>query len=181
MLIFREAVFEDYKYIAALHAKSWQQNYRKDFSAHFLDEEALKERLAVWEHRLKNPLPNQYVVIAALNDLMVGFACAFFDENSTYGTLLDNLHVVRESKGIGVGTKLIRLIAKQSLRYNNASGLYLWVLENNTSALKFYQHLGGKHVETVTGQDIGDKKVKKYGVTWKSAADLLADEDKWNR
>tara|TARA_R110000868_G_scaffold9349_7_gene46800 strand:+ start:9466 stop:9984 length:519 start_codon:yes stop_codon:yes gene_type:complete len=172
MVNFREAVFNDYKQIAALHVKSWQQNYRKDFSDHFLDNEAFQDRLVVWENRLKNPLPNQYVIVAEMEGVMVGFSCAFFDENSTYGTLLDNLHVVSEAKGMGVGTKLIRFIAKQSLAYNNKSGIYLWVLENNRSAIEFYKYLGGKHTETVTGQDIGDRKVQKCRIVWNSAADL---------
>ena len=50
----------DYKKIAKLHVKSWQQHYRGDFSDHFLDVEATSEREEVWKDRLTNPSPNQY-------------------------------------------------------------------------------------------------------------------------
>ena len=39
MLVFRSATEKDAKGIAALHAKSWQQNYRGTFSDYFLDKE----------------------------------------------------------------------------------------------------------------------------------------------
>ena len=173
MIIFREAVFSDYKQIAALHAKSWQENYKLDFSAHFLEHKVEQDRLFAWKERLQNPMENQYVLLAEKENVLVGFGCAFFDEHSKYGTLLDNLHVAHDVKGMGVGKNLIQMIAKQSLAYNNQSGLYLWVLENNKKAFDFYEHLQGKHVETVVGNDIGDKEVLKCRIVWSAIPELL--------
>lgn len=166
MILFREAVLNDYQHIAALHAKSWQENYTRDFSAHFLEHEVLEDRLVAWQERLQNPMENQYILLAEKENKLLGFGCAFFDEHTTYGTLLDNLHVAHDVKGMGVGKNLIHRIAIQSLAYNKQSGLYLWVLENNKKAFDFYKHLQGKHIETVVGNDIGDKEVRKCRIVW---------------
>ena len=173
MLKFRAANKEDYKAIAALHAKSWQENYRTDFSAHFLDHLALEDRLEVWKNRLENPAENQFMVLAEKDAVLVGFGCAFLDQSSQYGTLLDNLHVAKEAKGLGVGKHIMKLIAEACQQHAHSKGMYLWVLENNVSAFNFYRHLNGEHTETITGNDIGDKEVKKRRVFWKDVHHLV--------
>ena len=171
MLQFRAANKEDYKAIAKLHAKSWQENYRTDFSAHFLDHLALEDRLKVWENRLETPEENQYIILVEQDTVLVGFGCAFLDQSSEYGTLLDNLHVAKEAKGLGVGKQIMKRIAEACQQHATSKSMYLWVLENNVSAFNFYMHLNGKHIETITGNDIGDKEVRKQRIVW---ADLSA-------
>tara|TARA_R110002051_G_scaffold138476_5_gene211223 strand:- start:9495 stop:10016 length:522 start_codon:yes stop_codon:yes gene_type:complete len=173
MVIFRQAVFSDYEQIAALHAKSWQENYKLDFSANFLENKVVQDRLFAWKERLQNPIENQYILLAEKENVLMGFGCAFFDEHTKYGTLLDNLHVSHDAKRLGIGKSIIQMIARQSLVYKNQSGLYLWVLENNKSAFEFYKYLQGKHVETVVGNDIGDKEVRKCRIVWNSISELL--------
>lgn len=173
MVSFRKAALGDYQQIAALHAKSWQENYTLDFSAHFLANEVLQDRLRAWEDRLRHPKENQYILLAEVETTLVGFGCAFFDEHDTYGTLLDNLHVAQEVKGMGVGKSLMQMIAQQSLLYNDQSGLYLWVLENNKKAFEFYKHLHGEPIETVVGNDIGDKEVRKCRIAWTAISKLV--------
>lgn len=172
MLSFRAPNIEDYNAIAALHARSWQENYRDDFSANFLDNLALEDRLKVWKGRLENPAENQFMVLAEENSKLVGFGCAFFDKCPQYGTLLDNLHVAKAAKGLGVGKQIMKLIAKACQHHSNSKRMYLWVLENNSSAFDFYMHLKGKHVETLIGNEIGDKAVKKRRILWADLANL---------
>ena len=49
---------------------------------------------------------------------------------------------------MGVGTRLMALTAQAVLDATPASGLYLWVLEQNTAAQAFYTARGGSCVET---------------------------------
>jgi len=176
MVTYREANPLDYKKIAKLHIKSWQQHYRGDFSDHFLDVEAASEREEVWKDRLTNPTSNQFVLVAEQDGEICGFACAFKDENVQFGALLDNLHVSESAKGRGIGKNLISLVAQEVLRGNPTAKMYLWVLKNNISAIGFYERLGSVNFETVVGNDIGDKEVLKCRMVWISLQLLIKDE-----
>ena len=103
---------------------------------------------------------------------MLGFACVFLNQDNTYGALLDNLHVLDTAKGKGIGRQLMRLVALEVLKNDPNGKLYLWVLKNNTSAMAFYERLGGVNFETVVGNDIGDQEVLKCRVTWGSLKEL---------
>ncbi|RAJ11343.1 GNAT family N-acetyltransferase [Arenibacter echinorum] len=172
MLTYRQAKASDYLEIAKLHVKNWQQHYRGDFSDHFLDVEAELEREEVWKDRLSNPSPNQVVLVAEKDGEICGFACAFLEDDAEHGTLLDNLHVLATVKGKGIGRHLMGMVAQEALKKKPKGKLYLWVLKNNTSAMAFYERLGGVNFETVAGNDIGDQEVLKCRVTWDSLKEL---------
>jgi predicted N-acetyltransferase YhbS len=125
MVTYREANPSDYKKIAELHVISWQQHYRGNFSDHFLDVEASTEREGVWENRLKNPSPNQFIVISELDGEICGFACAFLDYDPLHGTLLDNLHVLGTAKGMGIDRHLMRLVVQEAVSNESNAKMYL--------------------------------------------------------
>ncbi|MEQ8220525.1 MAG: GNAT family N-acetyltransferase [Arenibacter sp.] len=172
MVTYRQADAGDYLKIAKLHVKSWQQNYRGDFSDQFLDTEATAEREGVWQNRLNNPTPNQYCWVAEQKGEIYGFACAFLEDDAKYGALLDNLHVLDTAKGKGIGRYLMRLVAQEVLKNDSGGKLYLWVLKNNASAMAFYERLGGINCETIAGNDIGDQEVLKCRIIWDNLKEL---------
>lgn len=173
MLVFREAKNTDVDRIANLHAQSWQQNYRGSFSDEFLDNEVLDDRLAVWHERFNNPKENQHIVIAEENGLLLGFICSYFKESPIYGTYLDNLHVSDDAKGKGIGTKLMGNLAQEINGRNYKNGFYLWVLNANYAAISFYDRIGGKSLETVEANDIGDTVFQKTRYVWKDMNEFL--------
>ncbi|QCX01299.1 GNAT family N-acetyltransferase [Aggregatimonas sangjinii] len=175
-MVFRPASKNDACAIAALHAKSWQQNYRGALSDAFLDEKAPSERLAVWRSRLENSPSEQCVLVAENGGKVVGFVCLYFDHSSEYGTLLDNLHVSSEMQGNGIGRQLMRLAAEKMERRRPDSSMYLWVLQQNLAAIRFYEALGGLKVEAVEEMDIGDIPVIKSRYYWNSLSPLLQIE-----
>lgn len=132
-----------------------------------------EERRKVWRERLGNPQPNQSVWVARLNGKFAGFICTFFQDDETYGSLVDNLHVSPNMKGKGVGSQLLRIAAEEVEQKYPNTGFYLWVLENNEGAHPFYKALGGKVIETVKGNDIGDLEIMKVRYHWKNAIDLV--------
>ncbi len=174
MVVYRSAVVADAMAIAQLHAKSWQENYRGAFSDVYLDELALSDRQQVWRNRFDNPALGQRVIIAESNGLIVGFACLFLEEDAIYGTLLDNLHVSKDVQGMGVGRRLMSLVAEEISNSPSHSAMYLWVLENNKAAQRFYDSCGGEQLETVEGNDIGDKPIMKIRYYWQSLEKLIA-------
>lgn len=172
-MVFRPASKNDAYAIAALHAKSWQQNYRGALSDEFLDTKAPSERLDVWQSRLQNAPLDQFVATAESDGKLVGFVCLYFDHSGDYGTLMDNLHVSSEMQGQGVGRQLMRLAAEKMELRRPGSSMYLWVLQQNLGAMRFYESLGGQKLETVEELDIGDVPVIKSRYFWKSLEPLL--------
>lgn len=165
MFSFRAAVKNDYKAIAALHAKSWQQNYRGVFSDHFLDNEVLNDRLVVWKNRLENPKDNQFIQVVEIENSCAAFICGNIDDDLEYGTLIDNLHVDSKFIGQQIGKKLM-IDAARFLEEKDKASMYLWVLADNTKAIKFYERIGGRSMETVNDFDIGDREITKIRYHW---------------
>ncbi len=170
----RPAVAADIPAIARLHAESWRVAYRGMLQDDYLDKTIFGERLALWEERFRAPAANQYVVVAQMDGTITGFACVYGAEDARWGSFLDNLHVLPGQKRQGIGTALMRDVAAWSLRSWPTAGLYLWVLESNTSAIRFYEMLGGTCVgEGIwTPPDGGEYRKLRYA--WDSLEGLAA-------
>jgi GNAT superfamily N-acetyltransferase len=170
----RAADAEDIDAIARLHAESWRTAYRGQYRDAFLDGPVYDDRLGVWRERLTSPAPNQHTVVAE-DGALAGFACAFGDDDARWGTLLDNIHVDPDRKRGGIGTLLIREIARWADRAYPAAGFYLWVLEANAPARRFYERLGARNAEQVPAKPAGGGTVSSLRYVWPSPAALLTD------
>jgi ribosomal protein S18 acetylase RimI-like enzyme len=144
---FRVARAGDAAAVARLHADSWQRHYRHAYSDFFLDEEAPRLLLEQWTGRLAAPDPPTRTILAELGSgdgsEIVGFAHTVLHDDPAWGALLYNLHVTHGLKRQQLGTRLMALTAQAVLADDPSSGLYLWVLEQNTAARAFYQARGG--------------------------------------
>jgi ribosomal protein S18 acetylase RimI-like enzyme len=143
-LQFRLAGPADAEAIAALHADSWRRHYRGAYSDAFLDGDVVADRLAVWTDRLKEPDAGRHTIVAERGGGLIAFAHIAFDEDETWGALLDNLHVANEHKRRGVASRLLALSAQAVIE--RGTGLYLWVLEQNVDAQAFYEARGARRV-----------------------------------
>ncbi|MBM1105660.1 GNAT family N-acetyltransferase [Aurantibacter crassamenti] len=166
MFTYRKANFKDAESIARLHALSWQQNYRGIFSDNFLDVEVVEDRLSAWRLRFENSAENQFVHVVVDEDVVVGFVCAYFDKDATYGTLVDNLHVHSDYAGQRIGENLLVAVAREIMQNQVKQEMYLWVLAQNKRAIKFYERAGGNAVETINDFDIGDREITKTRYHW---------------
>jgi ribosomal protein S18 acetylase RimI-like enzyme len=142
---FRIARPDDAEAVANLHADSWRRHYRGAYSDAFLDGDVFVDRLAVWTDRLREFDPCRCTILAE-NGSLVGFANAVFDDDPTWGALLDNLHVADGHKRRGIGARLLALTAEAVIQRPERTGLYLWVLEQNVDAQAFYRARGGTRV-----------------------------------
>ena len=84
------------------------------------------------------------VLIARLNDLPVGFAL-FFHNYSTFlakpGIYLEDVFVLPEHRGAGVGKALLRRVA-QIAKERDCGRLEWSVLDWNAPAIEFYNRIG---------------------------------------
>ena len=133
--------------IAALHADSWRRHYRGAYSDAFLDGDVAADRLAVWTDRLGRRDPRSCTLLAEDESGLIGFAHTVFDEDPTWGALLDNIHVSHPHQRRGVGSCLLARTAEAVANRATGTGLYLWVLEQNSDAQAFYEAYGAKRVE----------------------------------
>jgi ribosomal protein S18 acetylase RimI-like enzyme len=133
--------------IAALHADSWRRHYRAAYSDAFLDGDVLADRLKVWTERLGRADAGSWTVLAEAADGVIGFAHVIFDDDATWGSLLDNIHVAHAHQRRGVGSELLVRAARVVSDRPNSAGFYLWVLEQNAGAQAFYSAYGARRVE----------------------------------
>ena len=74
-----------------------------------------------------------------LHSSELGFVHTILDADSTWGALVDNLHVTYRLKRSGIGTRLLGAAAQIALNRRPSRGIYLWVLEQNEAVQSFYQ------------------------------------------
>jgi ribosomal protein S18 acetylase RimI-like enzyme len=173
---YREATADDVATIAGLHAESWRRHYRGAFLDSYLDGDVVGDRVAEWTSRLAQAGPDRYTVAGFLDDgTMAGFAHTFLDADPVWGAFLDNLHVRPDLKRQGVGARLMAETARAVLGRSPSSGLYLWVLEQNTAAQAFYQAQGGRQVERqLAGPFPGGGRAYSFRYAWSDLAKLAA-------
>lgn len=174
MIKYRTGTLADASTVAALHALSWQQNYRGSLKDEYLDHEVETERLNFWTKRLKQSLENERLILAEDGNQLVGFACVCADDDATWGALLDNLHVLKTHSGQGIGKALMQQSAAWIYQQDPNASFYLWVLETNKRGIKFYERLGGRNHETVEDTMYDVSKVMVCRMVWKNAKELCA-------
>ena len=172
MIRYREATREDVEAVAHLHAESWRQHYRGAYRDEFLDADVGGDRLQVWRERFHSPPADQLVVLAEERDRLVGFACAYGEEDVEWGSLLDNLHVVPEGHGQGVGAGLLTRVGVWCRAQHADFGLYLWVLESNDRARRFYARMGARDGGPQQFVPPGGGTIQSRRYAWASLDDL---------
>jgi GNAT superfamily N-acetyltransferase len=129
--------------IARIHAESWRQHYRGMYADHYLDGDLYSDRLATWTERLKRDPARHFTLIAEHGRDAAGFAHVTLDGDPAWGSLVDNLHVLHSERGMGTGTRLLARLAEILRDRRPDAGLYLWVLDKNAQAIRFYERRGG--------------------------------------
>jgi GNAT superfamily N-acetyltransferase len=174
----RAAGPDDAEKIALLHADSWRRHYRGAYADSFLDGDVVADRRFVWSSRLAAPA-NSMTVVAEDDTGLVGFVHVIFDDDDRWGSLIDNLHVTHDRRRTGIGAALLTCAAGAVAERATANSMYLWVLEQNTAAQRFYRACGGTCVERARVPPPGGVPARLNGspnglrVTWPDAS-LLA-------
>jgi ribosomal protein S18 acetylase RimI-like enzyme len=173
----RHATPNDVDAIARLHADSWRRNYRGAYSDQFLDGNVVAERLATWTDRLAlTPPTSTCTIVAELDGVVIGFAHTVFDDDPKWGSLVDNLHVTHGAKRRGIGSRLMSATAEAVLARTPSTGLYLWVLKQNTAAQSFYESIGGARAGEKTSKSPAGDTIEAFRYAWHDAIMLLASD-----
>ncbi|WP_157256037.1 GNAT family N-acetyltransferase [Pelomonas sp. Root1217] len=165
---------DDADAVAALHATSWRSAYRGIVPDDFLDHDVFAERQAVWRERLQlSPAVAAFGIVAEEDSgRMIGFAYVLPGHDPVCGTLVDNLHVHPELKGGGIGRLLLRAVIAE-LGPARTQPLYLWVLDQNEPAKRFYSRMGAEFIDPGMTPPFGGVCLPEWRCIWRDPSVLL--------
>ena len=143
----RDAAIGDLQAIAKLHAASWRAAYRGILPDIFLDNDLEDNRAGRWNGTLDRMAPSDRLLIAMLGNGLAGFISGWTttatDCDLGFDLHVDNLHVRPDLRGQGLGLALMQELSRRQLSHGSIK-TYLWVLDGNEHALRFYVRLGGR-------------------------------------
>ena len=170
----RPIVAGDATTVADLHTASWRSAYRGMLRDEYLDGDIVAERRDVWAARLGTPVPAHYGFIAESTAGPVGFVFLMGRADASWGTLIDNLHVLPDQKGQGIGRLLLEAAAQETRRRFPDDRVHLYVFDQNAAARRFYASAGGREVESGIVEPPGGGSQVHWRVAWDDPAHLLA-------
>lgn len=171
----RPATLEDAQAIAKLHADSWRFAYRGALRDAFLDLEADDDRQRFWADRFLRPPANQEIIVASDGAALLGFASLYLNQDPTYGSFLNNLHVRSDILRRGIGRRLLSRVQELCLVRAPSSPLYLWVVSSNVRAQAFYRQLGAQVVGTEDWDPPGGGCTSIDRMVWRSPDAIRID------
>jgi ribosomal protein S18 acetylase RimI-like enzyme len=140
----RPAVPADAEDIAGVHVRAWQAAYAGLLDDAILAGLSIAQRTVLWRERLPAEPPRTYCV-ALLDGVVVGFCTTLEpsrDSDAQPGTAeILSLNVDPSAWGSGAGQDLI----DEALARLGAGGwtaVWLWVLDGNARAIRFYERNG---------------------------------------
>jgi ribosomal protein S18 acetylase RimI-like enzyme len=135
----RDATAADLERVSDIKVRNWADAYGSILEpavlAPFLDRDA-----QLVELREKSAQPDTLLLVAERSGEVIGFALTYLDYEPE--PWLESLHVLRESRGSGLGTLLMRRTAERVIARGHSS-MRLGVISGNVAAARFYERLGG--------------------------------------
>ena len=126
---------------------SWRAAYRGILADAFLDGDLLENRNTQWLGIAERMARRDNLLIATHETVAVGFIAGWTSVmlgcEDGYGLFIDNLHVRPELRGNKYGEQLFRALATNATA-NAKTSAYLWLLDGNAPAHRFYHRLGGR-------------------------------------
>lgn len=135
----RFAERHDLPLIAALQSESWQDTYVEVLPADYLANQVYLDLKRHWSEVEIRP---QDLVLVAEDDGLAGFI-AIWCRPDPY---VENLHVKPSLRSRRIGSALLKSAARHLIQLGHKSA-YLWVVQSNLRAIRFYERHGG--VQTV--------------------------------
>jgi len=176
----RAAIPPDAREIARIHVDTWRAAYRGIVPGEYLASLPYRESQETWL-RVMGEGGEQAgcVFVAEEVGTLLGFSSGrartrFSQGLTEYKVVLETLYVLPSRQGEGIGRRLVGAIASR-LAESGVPSMLLWVLEEKTTARRFYESLGG----TVLGQgsfELGGAELSEVAYGWKDLSVLRAED-----
>lgn len=158
----RRATAADADAIAAVHAASWRDAYRDVMPADYLRDQALADLTRHW--RETEYRPEDVILVAERAGAVIGFIAIYRGPEHGPIPYLDNLHVHPEQRSGGIGAQLMAAAA-EALQALGETGVYLWLVQGNAAAQRFYERLGGVATER-SAKEVFGVPIKTLKIAW---------------
>jgi ribosomal protein S18 acetylase RimI-like enzyme len=163
----RRANADDLLAIADLHTASWRTAYRQILPDAYLDGPLIEDRRAHWSGVTQKMALSDRLLIAERGNWLCGFIAAWASADlgceAGFTLFIDNLHVRPELRSQNIGRLLMRSLAT-SLNQGENCRAYLWLLDGNENAGRFYAKLGGRRGDRrrfpIAGQMLGETRIE---------------------
>ena len=140
-IIIRLAAFDDAKYCADIHAKSWSFAYNGIVPKSIIDTQNARWSM-IWDKMLTNNTNSHYVIV--FNSIIIGFLTIAVSRDADLkehfyeiiGLYLDPVYI-----GVGYGKQAMDWIKKE-IKSRGYEKISLWVLVENNRARNFYEKSG---------------------------------------
>lgn len=152
----------DAEVLAGVFSNAWHLTYRGIIPDPYLKYMADQRGPQWWRRAVRN---SGGLVTLVVCDKVVGYATfgAARDQSDNRGEIFE-LYVDPDYQGLGFGEYLFES-CRHRLDLRSRRGLVVWALEDNTPAMDFYWHRGGRpfgeSCETIAG-----RQLTKVGFSW---------------
>jgi len=171
----RRAHISDAAAIARVHVDSWRTTYPGIVPDDYLANMSYEQRSGIWQRILSEAEAGvaQPIYVAVDDDgTVVGFAEGGPERSGDpdFAGELYVIHMLEGSQRRGTGRRLVMSVASD-LMQNGMQSMLVWVLEQNRSACRFYEALGGLPARE---QDvsIGGVTLAEVGYGWEDIGPL---------
>ena len=161
----RRAQAADSAALARVQIDSWRSAYVGIVSDEYLAHFTYAEQAQDWREIFASNLND--VIYVAEADQVVGYAWARqgLGELPDYDAELLSMHLLPAWRRRGIGERLLSVVMS-ALEQRGVESLFLWTLEKNLPAHKFYEKLGGVRVGRRDAM-IGDCPVVDIAYGWR--------------
>lgn len=140
-IIIRKATIEDLKYIQELNNDLFKLE-KANYDSTLIDNWPLSK---YGENYFTDLINNHYVIVAILNNEIVGYLAGSISEKGSYEEVqyveLNNMFINENIRGYGIGKKLIDSF-KNYCKDNNIDNIKVTASYKNKDAINFYKKCG---------------------------------------
>lgn len=159
----RRAIPDDATKISMVHSQSWRQAYSGIIPHGALARMIHRRDANWWATAIRR---STLILVIEVDNVVAGYATLGPNRVSTFpheGEIYE-IYLKPEYQGIGLGTTLFNE-AKGELIRRGYKGFVVWVLEDNESAMSFYENAGGRAIAKGS-EHFDDQKLEKIAYAW---------------
>ena len=153
----RRATDADVLAMAEVHIVSWRETYPGLLPKPMLARLSIADEAIRWQRMLDRPRAwgGAMTFVADQEGSVVGYGSCGEQRSSLlrdhgFSGEISELYVLRVAQGQGAGSGLMKAMAGALLDRGHRAGS-LWVLDQNSAARRFYEHLGGRAIAQKRG------------------------------
>lgn len=161
----RPASKHDIPAISRVHVESWRTAYRGIIPDAFLDGLSYQKH-EERHHRYMSKPDTLYFVAESAAAEIIGFLMGGRERTGDpqYTGEIYAIYLLHDHRRQGTGSALVAHWA-EGLQRTGITSAMVWVLANNTPAIRFYQQTGGKYLREQT-IEIGGVSLKEHAYGW---------------